>query len=98
MTEFLLQLQGRYMELALRAGVSPGPHRQPLRFLTSAEQTRPAAYHVSLNYSAQITEDSVKRDLTDLDGVTEDDTNTSCLLRGPLLDASANIWSVKQAG
>lgn len=98
MTEFLLQLQCRHMELALRAGVSPGPHRQPLRFLTSAEQTRPAAYHVSLNYSAQITEDSVKRDLTDLDGVTEDDTNTSCLLRGPLLDASANIWSVKQAG
>jgi len=36
--------------------------------------------------------------LTDLDEVTEDDTNTSCLLHSPLLDASANIWPVKQAG
>ena len=96
MTEFLSLLPCRYMELSLKTGVSLGCHKQALQFLNNAE--KPAAYRVSLSYLAWITEDAVKRDLTDLDEVTEDDTNTSCLLHGPLLDASANIWSVKQAG
>lgn len=61
-------------------------------------QNKHGSISCNFNYLVWITKDSVRSNLTDLDEVTEDDTNTSCLLHSPLLDASANIWPVKQAG